>query len=198
MNYASLNNTFANALRHAAPLTLLLLLSGYSCQSNSQQDPRKKTVSAAPTGSSKTNSTGETTDSKTTTYPVTRTDAEWKERLTSAQYYVLRKAGTEIAFTSPLLEEKRQGTFVCAGCGTALYRSQHKYESYSGWPSFDRPIDGNVGYDVDYKIGYKRTEVHCSTCGGHLGHVFPDGPQETTGLRHCINGVALEFIPDEK
>lgn len=130
-------------------------------------------------------------------YPVTKTDAEWKAQLTDAQYYVLRKAGTEYAFTSPLLKEKRKGTFSCAACGQELYDNRHKFTSGTGWPSFDRAIDGGVGYDVDYKIGYKRTEVHCANCGGHLGHVFEDGPRESTGLRHCINGVALEFTPSE-
>ncbi|WP_222983776.1 peptide-methionine (R)-S-oxide reductase MsrB [Flagellimonas meishanensis] len=131
-------------------------------------------------------------------YPVTKTDAEWRAELTDMEYYVLRKAATENAFTSELLNNKEKGTYVCAGCGTPLFKSEHKFDSGTGWPSFDREIEGNVAYDVDYKIGYARTEEHCATCGGHLGHVFDDGPRQTTGKRHCINGVALDFIPDAK
>lgn len=131
-------------------------------------------------------------------YKVTKTDTEWKAELTDMEYYVLRKAATENAFTSDLLDNKDEGTYVCAGCATPLFKSEHKFKSGTGWPSFDREIEGNVAYDVDYKIGYARTEEHCATCGGHLGHVFNDGPRETTGKRHCINGVALNFIPNGK
>lgn len=130
-------------------------------------------------------------------YAVSKTEAEWKKQLTEQQYYVLREAGTERAFTSPLNNLKKEGTFACAACKTALYKSEHKYDSGSGWPSFDRAIKGKVELDVDYKIGYARTELKCNTCGSHLGHSFDDGPK-TTGKRHCINGVALEFIPKEK
>ncbi|WP_397446830.1 peptide-methionine (R)-S-oxide reductase MsrB [Polaribacter sp. R77954] len=128
-------------------------------------------------------------------YKVEKTDAEWRKTLSPMAYYVLREAGTERAFTSPLNKEKKEGIFVCAACETPLYKSEHKYDSGSGWPSFDRAIKGNVEKDVDYKIGYARTELKCNTCGGHLGHSFNDGPSETTGKRHCINGVALKFIP---
>ena len=131
------------------------------------------------------------------TYKVEKTNAEWKELLSPMAYYVLREAGTERAFTSDLNKNYKKGTYVCAACKTPLYKSEHKYDSGSGWPSFDRAIKGNVELDVDYKIGYARTELKCNTCGGHLGHSFDDGPQ-TTGKRHCINGVALEFIPKEK
>lgn len=123
-----------------------------------------------------------------------KTEAEWQKELTDAEFYVLRKAATENPFTSDLLENKEEGTYVCAGCGTELFKSDTKFKSGTGWPSFYEEIKGNVSYDVDYKIGYKRTEEHCATCGGHLGHVFEDGP-EPTGLRHCINGVALDFVP---
>lgn len=129
-------------------------------------------------------------------FKVQKTKAEWKKELTDAQYYVLREAATENPFTSELLENKEKGTYVCAACDTPLFKSETKFKSGTGWPSFYEEIEGNVAYDVDYKIGYKRTEEHCSTCGGHLGHVFEDGP-EPTGLRHCINGVALKFVPAE-
>ncbi|MBL0966066.1 MAG: peptide-methionine (R)-S-oxide reductase MsrB [Blastomonas sp.] len=128
-------------------------------------------------------------------FPKGKSEEEWRRILTKEQFYVLRKAGTERAFTSPLDKEKRKGTFVCAGCGNALYSSAHKYDSGTGWPSFWQAIDRQaVGTSTDYLIGYPRTEVHCADCGGHLGHIFGDGPRPT-GQRHCINGVALKFVP---
>lgn len=129
------------------------------------------------------------------TFKVSKTEAEWQKILSPEAFYVLRKAGTENSFSSDLLQNKEKGVYVCAGCGTELFKSEHKFVSGTGWPSFDREIKGNIAYDVDYKIGYKRTEEHCATCGGHLGHVFDDGPRATTGLRHCVNGVALNFVP---
>ncbi len=137
----------------------------------------------------------EKTKKEAKVYPVSKTDAEWKEILTKEQYYVLRKAGTERPFTSPLNKNYEAGTYHCAACDTPLFKGEHKFDSGTGWPSFDREIKGNVEYTTDYKIGYARTEEHCATCGGHLGHVFNDGPRNTTGKRHCINGVALKFVP---
>jgi peptide-methionine (R)-S-oxide reductase len=114
--------------------------------------------------------------------------------LSPEQYKVLRDHGTERAFTSPLNAEKRQGTFVCAGCGQPLFASDTKFESGTGWPSFFKPLDGAVGTTTDRSWFMVRTEVHCSRCGGHLGHVFPDGPRPT-GERYCMNGVAMKFEP---
>ena len=117
--------------------------------------------------------------------------------LTDEQRRILHEKGTERAFTSPLNDEKLQGVFHCAGCGEQLFSSEHKYDSGSGWPSFYAPInDDALGEDTDYDIGYARTEIHCAKCGGHMGHVFPDGPKPT-GLRYCINGAALNFAPKE-
>lgn len=161
-------------------IVILLILAG--CKGNSQVE-KEQTIAKKE---------------EAKVYAVTKTDAEWKAELTDVEYYVLRKAATENSFSSDLLNNKEKGTYVCAGCQTPLFKSEHKFKSGTGWPSFDREIKGNVAYDVDYKIGYKRTEEHCATCGGHLGHVFNDGPSETTGQRHCINGAALDFIPEPK
>jgi peptide-methionine (R)-S-oxide reductase len=128
----------------------------------------------------------------TETYPVQKSDAEWKKELDPLQYHVLREHGTERAGTSPLNYEKRAGAFICAGCGEPLFDSATKYESGTGWPSFWAPKDGAVGTSTDRKFFMVRTEVHCSKCGGHLGHVFPDGPAPT-GQRYCMNGAALKF-----
>jgi peptide-methionine (R)-S-oxide reductase len=132
---------------------------------------------------------------KKETFKINKSEVEWKSQLTDIQFYVLRKEGTERAFSSPLDKNYSAGTYVCAGCDTPLFKSEHKFNSGSGWPSFDREIKGNVAYSMDYKIGIARSEEHCATCGGHLGHVFNDGPRNTTGMRHCINGAALKFIP---
>ncbi|MGQ0833907.1 MAG: peptide-methionine (R)-S-oxide reductase MsrB [Gammaproteobacteria bacterium] len=127
-------------------------------------------------------------------YPVTKADEEWQRALSPEAFRVLRKHGTERAGTSPLNAEKRAGTFKCAGCEQPLFESNTKFESGTGWPSFWQPMDGAVGTSDDRGLFMRRTEVHCSRCGGHLGHVFPDGP-EPTGQRYCMNGVALGFDP---
>jgi peptide-methionine (R)-S-oxide reductase len=126
-------------------------------------------------------------------FPVQKTEAEWRAQLTDAQYEVLREHDTERPFSSPLDQEKRAGIFACAGCGRPLFSSRTKFDSGTGWPSFWSPIDGAIGTSTDYSWLMFRTEVHCARCGGHLGHVFPDGPKPT-GLRYCINGLALTFI----
>lgn len=129
------------------------------------------------------------------TAPMTEvTEEDWRARLTPEQFRVLRRHGTERAGTSPLNAEKRPGRFQCAGCGADLFDAGTKYESGSGWPSFWAPLEGAVGTSVDRTLWMTRTEVHCARCGGHLGHVFPDGPAPT-GLRYCMNGVAMRFAP---
>jgi len=133
-------------------------------------------------------------DVAATTAPITRTDAEWKQLLTPAQFGVLRQEGTERPFTSPLNGEKRAGVFVCAGCTLPLFTSQMKFESGTGWPSFFTLIPGSLATKEDFKLIVPRSEYHCVRCGGHQGHVFDDGPAPT-GLRYCNNGVALKFIP---
>jgi peptide-methionine (R)-S-oxide reductase len=130
-------------------------------------------------------------------FPVQKTEEEWRKILTPEQYYVLREHGTERAGTCALLHEKRTGTFTCAACGQPLFVADKKFESGTGWPSFFSPLDGAIGSSIDKSHFMTRTEVHCNNCGGHLGHVFPDGPPPT-GLRYCINGVALNFSPTEE
>ena len=125
-------------------------------------------------------------------FPVSLSEAQWREKLTKSEFNVLRNAATERPYSSALNDEKRAGTFTCAGCGNALYSSKTKYESGTGWPSFWKAMPGAVGTSRDFKLGYPRTEVHCADCGGHLGHIFSDGPKPT-GKRHCINGVAMDF-----
>jgi peptide-methionine (R)-S-oxide reductase len=128
------------------------------------------------------------------TFEVTRTEAEWRQLLSPDAFRVLRQHGTELAGTSPLNAEKRAGTFHCGGCDLPLYASSTKYESGTGWPSFWAPLDNAIGTSEDRGFFMVRTEVHCRRCGGHLGHVFDDGPPPT-GLRYCMNGVALRFVP---
>jgi peptide-methionine (R)-S-oxide reductase len=127
-------------------------------------------------------------------FEIMLSDAEWRRRLTPQQYAVLRKEDTERPGSSPLNKEKRKGTYVCAGCGLPLFSSATKYESGTGWPSFWKPLPNAIGTREDNKLFFTRTEVHCRRCGGHIGHVFDDGPKPT-GLRYCMNGVAMKFRP---
>jgi peptide-methionine (R)-S-oxide reductase len=159
-------------------LTLLLTL---SCQGQT----REKNTPEAQTSENET------------AFPVEKTDAQWRAQLGDMAYYVLRRAGTEPQGSSDLLHNKAKGTYVCAGCGTPLFESAYKYDSGSGWPSFDREVEGNVAFSIDTSFGMQRVEEHCAVCGGHLGHVFDDGPRQTTGKRHCINGAALQFVPEQ-
>lgn len=130
-------------------------------------------------------------------FPVVKSDGEWRSSLSPEQYQVLRRHGTEPPGSSPLNREKRAGRFRCAGCGRPLFSSDTKFESGTGWPSFFAPLDSAVGTSVDRTLFMTRTEVHCARCGGHLGHVFPDGPPPT-GLRYCMNGAALAFDAEQE
>lgn len=152
---------------------LLIVSMFFSCNSSAQKTIKEKEKS----------------------YKISKSDAEWKQILGDKAFYVLRQAGTERPFSSPLNKNYKAGTYNCAACDTPLFKSEHKFDSGTGWPSFDREIKGNVAYGTDNNLGYSRDEEHCATCGGHLGHVFNDGPRDTTGKRHCINGVALKFVP---
>ena len=129
-------------------------------------------------------------------YPFKLTDAQWRSKLGTDAYYVLRKAGTERPGSSPLDHEKRAGLFACKGCGQQLFSSRTKFDSGTGWPSFWAPLNGAVGTTTDRTLGMTRVEVHCARCGGHLGHVFDDGPKPT-GKRYCMNGIAMTFTPGQ-
>ncbi len=133
----------------------------------------------------------------TNKFVITKTKAEWKAELTDLQFYVMREEGTERAFTSELNKNYSKGTYVCSACETPLFKSENKFDSGTGWPSFDEEIKGNVEYSENGN-GYYGIEEHCAVCGGHLGHIFNDGPKDTTGRRHCINGVSLKFIPENE
>ena len=137
---------------------------------------------------------GNAASARSETFEVSLSEAEWRKRLDPAAFNVLRQQGTERAFTSPLNNEHRSGTFLCRGCDLPLFSSRTKFDSGTGWPSFWRPLPNAIRTDSDTMLGYVRTEVHCRRCGGHLGHVFNDGPPPT-GLRYCMNGVAMRFIP---
>lgn len=132
------------------------------------------------------------------TFEVVKTETEWRKMLTPFQYEVLRNKGTERAYTGEYWDHFEKGIYVCAGCNNVLFSSDTKYESHCGWPSFDQAIEGSVIYEKDFSFGMSRIEVMCAKCGGHLGHVFDDGPMETTGKRYCTNSVSVKFIPAEE
>jgi peptide-methionine (R)-S-oxide reductase len=152
--------------------SIILILSMQSCMS--QDDKKKSTYND---------------------FKVTKTNAEWQQELSPEAYYVLRESGTERAFSSPLNKNENAGVYLCVACKTPLFKSEHKFDSGTGWPSFDQEIKGNVAISKNGN-GFYGFEEHCATCGGHLGHVFNDGPKNTTGKRHCVNGVALIFVPE--
>lgn len=158
-------------------LLLITLLTFSSCQSQEKKEVAKKEV---------------------TTTKIQKTDAEWKKELTPEQYEVLRKKGTERAFTGEYYNHFEKGKYVCAACGNVLFNSDAKFDSDCGWPSFDQAIKGSVIYKEDSSFGMVRTEVMCAKCGGHLGHVFDDGPKGTTGKRFCTNSVSIKFEPAKK
>ena len=168
-------------------LLFLLTLAFVSCNTNAQ-DKKDLTITTKAQTKAVENKKQEKK------YPVMKSEKEWKAQLTEMEYYVLREKGTERAFTGKYYNYKGEGTYVCAACGIELYESKYKYNSGTGWPSFDRGFDKNLEYEKDTSFGMVRTEVICANCGGHLGHVFNDGPQNTTGKRHCLNSVSLQFI----
>lgn len=141
---------------------------------------------------------GQKKDPKKTTFEVVKTDSEWKSELTPEQFEILRNKGTERAFSGEYWDHFQKGTYVCAACKTPLFKSQTKFNSDCGWPSFDQAIKGAVIYQNDFSFGMSRVEVLCSKCGGHLGHVFNDGPKETTGKRFCTNSASILFLPENK
>ena len=157
---------------------LLLVISFQSCQSQNKSETSEKTSTMSTT--------------------VKKTDAEWKAQLSEVEYEVLRNKGTERAFTGEYWDHFEKGKYVCAGCGNDLFTSDTKFDSHCGWPSFDKAIKGSVVYVQDLSYGMVRTEVLCAKCDGHLGHIFDDGPKETTGQRFCMNSISIKFVPETK
>ncbi len=178
-------------MRHITILFILFSLF-FSCKSSKKGQESAPDVYQPTPGLKIVNRMGDTI------VPVILTEDQWKAKLSPEAYRVLRQKGTEPAFTGDLWDNKKDGLYVCAGCGQVLFSSNAKYDSGTGWPSFFRPDDENlIKRDTDYHIGYPRTEVMCARCGGHLGHVFEDGPPPT-GLRYCINSVSLGFIESKE
>lgn len=165
---------------------MLLLLSLSACAQNK------------PKAESTANSTEPTAKVVKDTFKISKTDAEWQSELTPEQYFVLREKGTERPGTGEYWKHFEKGVYVCAACGNPLFKSDAKFDSECGWPSFDQAIKGSVVYHHDTSHGMDRTEVMCANCGGHLGHVFDDGPKETTGNRFCTNSVSIKFVPAKK
>lgn len=165
---------------------VMFLFSLVACQSQEKKKPTEGKTETAQ----QPNKKGE--------FKVTKTDAEWKKVLTQEQYDVLRQKATERPFTGEYYKNFKKGVYVCAACGNPLFKSDAKFDSECGWPSFDQAIPGSVIYKEDKSLGMTRTEVMCANCGSHLGHVFDDGPKETTGNRFCTNSVSIKFIPAQK
>jgi len=183
------NGLFSTAFCGLFFLGALLVTAGAAC---SQNTPEKPQATQADQGSSPKVDLLLTWDGQ----PLDRTEEAWQAQLSDQAFYVLRKQGTERAFTGPYNDNKASGAYACSGCGLLLFRSETKFDSGTGWPSFYQPEEpSHVGETQDGKLGMQRTEVHCNRCGGHLGHVFPDGPRPT-GLRYCINSVSLQFFQD--
>ena len=159
-------------------IALFGILAIVSCSSNAQQKDTKSTTNKATTSMKKS-------------------DKEWKKELTTEQYYVLREKGTDRPGSGGYTQHFEKGTYVCAACGTQLFESGSKYESHCGWPSFDDAIDGTVEFTRDTSAGMIRTEITCKACDGHLGHIFDDGPKETTGQRYCVNTTSIKFVKAE-
>jgi methionine-R-sulfoxide reductase len=170
-------------ISHNHTLALLMLLIQFSsCSGQPQQSSNKSTQNQSKMNSSE----------------IPKTEDEWKAKLSPEQYYVLREKGTERAFSGKLYLTKENGVYTCAGCGNELFSSDMKFDSHCGWPSFDKEIQGGkIKTQVDKTYGMVRTEIMCAKCGGHLGHLFDDGPTET-GLRYCVNSLSLEFVPVKK
>ena len=160
-------------------LILLFFLLSFSCQSQIQQKDKTKTT-------------------KEMTYKVNKSEAEWKKELSPAQFHILREKGTERPGTGEYNLHFEKGEYVCAGCETPLFESDNKYDSHCGWPSFDDAIPGTIVYQDDNSLDRYRVEILCANCGGHLGHIFDDGPQETTGKRYCVNSLSVDFKKEEK
>ena len=169
----------------------------FACTSAQQPDPKSSTSNLPASGTVVTDSIVPATfDADGKLIKVTKTDAEWKKSLSEMEYYVLREEGTERAFTGDLVKNHDKGTFICRGCGLPLFSSATKFESGTGWPSFWQPLDRKyVTENTDSSYGMTRTEVECARCGGHLGHVFDDGPKPT-GLRYCMNSVSMDFVKE--
>ena len=155
-----------------------ILLLAMACQSQVQQ-------------------TDKSNNTKDMSYKIQKTDTEWRSELSPAQFNILREKGTERPGTGAYNLHYKKGTYTCAGCGTPLFESNNKYESHCGWPSFDEAIEGKIRYQKDTSLGRTRTEILCANCGGHLGHIFDDGPRETTGKRYCVNSLSLDFTKEE-